>query len=358
MILTSLASGFTGQISKKFVEENGIEAARWKPVGTGPFIFESYDRDAKLTYKRNPNYWMPGRPYLDGIVMTVIADETVRKLAFYKGDTHAFEPVSLLTAKEIMDTGKYNYATRASGPYLLVPDSMDPESPWSDKRVRYAASYALDRPALAQALGFGLAIPSYRMREAFPQYHNPNFVPTMYDPKKAKELLKEAGYPNGFKTTIHGFTRSVPADYIKAVAEQLRQVGIETDTDFPTPGKYSEMRFGTWKGLMGHGFAAFDNPNKDFAFYLRGLQFHHCKKPAGFEEGLEATLNSPEVDPKLVANLIQIISEDMMIIPYVEQKSYLFTPKGIHDDSNGKYSHIKEHTLTSWAYVWMDKNLR
>jgi hypothetical protein len=50
--------------------------------------------------------------------------------------------------------------------------------------------------------------------------------------------------------------------------------------------------------------------------------------------------------------------DDMMIIPYLEQNSYLFTPQGVHDDSNGMYSHIKEHSPTYWGYVWLDKSLR
>jgi peptide/nickel transport system substrate-binding protein len=358
MVVTSLASGFTGQVSKAYIEKNGIEAARWNPVGTGPFMFSSYERDAKLTYKRNPNYWRTGLPYLDGITMTVIADETVRKLAFLKGDTHAFEPLTLLTSKELKDTGKYSYKSRASGPYVLVPDSMNPKSPWSDVRVRYAASYALDRTALAGALGFGLAIPSYQMRQAFPEYNIAGLVHTDYDPVKAKALLKDAGYPNGFKTTIHGFTRSVPADYIKALAEQLRKVGIEVETDFPTAAKYSELRYGTWDGMLAHGFAAFDNPNKDFTFYFTGLQFHYCKKPAGWDEGLKASLASQEVNPQLIKNLIQIVYDDMMVIPYMEQPSFLFTPKGVNDDANGKYPHLKEHSPTSWEYVWIDKSLR
>ena len=88
--LTGVAGGPSYQISKAYFDKNGIEATRWHPVGTGAFMFESYERDAKVVFKRNPSYWDTGKPYLDSVVMTIIQDSTVRKLAFQKGDINRF----------------------------------------------------------------------------------------------------------------------------------------------------------------------------------------------------------------------------------------------------------------------------
>ena len=76
----------TGMMSKDAFDKKGIDWVKANPVGTGPFMFVEYVRDGKLTLKKNPNYWDPGKPYLDGIEMSVIPDDTVRNLAFQRGD--------------------------------------------------------------------------------------------------------------------------------------------------------------------------------------------------------------------------------------------------------------------------------
>jgi peptide/nickel transport system substrate-binding protein len=350
-VLTGLASGATQQISKASFDKNGIEWCRWHPVGTGPFTFVSYERDAKLTFKRNPNYWDPPKPYLDGIERTIIADATVRKLAFQKGDIFRFAP-QLVDAKEMM--AKYPYLTSAGNPYVLVPDSMNSKSPWADIRVRYAASYALDRESLAQALGFGLALPAYQLMQGLPDTKIPDLVPTTYSPVKAKSLLKEAGYPNGFKTYIHAFTRIVPENYVSAIAGQLREVGVNVELDLPTSGKYEEMRYGTWEGLMGHSFRAGENRNQLFTLYFTGLQFGHCKKPAGWWEGVNASLASIEPDPKLIKAVLQIMYDDMMVISYMEPAIVDLTLQGVNDPKAVEYP----PQYSPPEEIWLDKSLR
>jgi peptide/nickel transport system substrate-binding protein len=87
-MLSNLAIGMTQQISKASFDKNGLEWTRSNPVGTGPFILESHERDAKYVFKKNPDYWETGKPYLDGVEFIVLPDQTVQKLAFQKGDIH------------------------------------------------------------------------------------------------------------------------------------------------------------------------------------------------------------------------------------------------------------------------------
>ena len=86
--LTGMSGGAFNVISKASFDKNGIEYTRSHPVGTGPFKFVEYVRDSKLTYAKNPNYWDTGKPYLDGVVYNVVAEETVRKIMFQRGDVH------------------------------------------------------------------------------------------------------------------------------------------------------------------------------------------------------------------------------------------------------------------------------
>ncbi|HTY82119.1 MAG TPA: ABC transporter substrate-binding protein, partial [Dehalococcoidales bacterium] len=138
-LIHTLAGGLTQMISKDYVDKNGAEAAKWNPIGTGPFIFVSYEKDSKMTFKKNPNYWDPGKPYLDGLIVSVIADSTVRKLAFQKGDIQRFA-TSGIDAVELQKAG-YEMVTEPGGTYALVPDSKTTTSPWANINVRAAASY-------------------------------------------------------------------------------------------------------------------------------------------------------------------------------------------------------------------------
>jgi peptide/nickel transport system substrate-binding protein len=293
-------------ISKANFDKVGIEGCRFNPIGTGPFLFVEYQRDAKLTYKRNPNYWDTGKPYIDGITMTVIADSTVRKLAFQKGDVTILRVAGGLDAVELQKAG-FLMKTAPGGTFVLVPDSNNPKSPWSNVNVRLAASYALDREALAKALGFGYLNVAYQMFPGYPDTKIPNLAETKFNLAKAKDLLT-IWFPTG-KTTIHSFSRIVPNDYINAVAGQFRAVGIDVTTDFPEAGKYDDLRFNGWDGMLGHGLANFSNHNQEFTFYFASTVFPTLKRPAGWQQGVDASLASKEVDPKLIQAVLQIMDD-------------------------------------------------
>jgi peptide/nickel transport system substrate-binding protein len=350
-LLGNLAGGMTQMISKTYVDKNGIEAAKWNPVGTGPFIFVSYERDAKLVCKRNPNYWEPGLPYLDGLEVSVIADSTIRKLAFKKGDIQRFA-TSGLDAQELQKAG-YEMVTEPAGTYALIPDSKNSSSPWANINVRLAASYALDRESLAKALGYGFVSPAYQVYPSFKQTALPDLVKHVYSTNKAKALLTEAGYPNGFKTMMHPFS-VIPAEYSTAVASMLREGGINAEVDKPTSAKYTEYRYSGWSdGLMNHGLNNYSN-FASISDYWLGLQFPSVKLPNGFKEGMDAAQFSKEPDPKLIQAVIRLMYDDVMVVPYVEEQRIVFLQKGVHDEGT------KMYTLNDYfdKYTWLEPSAR
>jgi len=334
--LTGLA-GSTPMVSKAYFDKNGIDASRWTPIGTGAFLFVDYLRDAKLTYKRNPNYWDTGKPYVDGVTMTVIADATVRKLAFQKGDIDRLAVAGGLDAVELQKAG-FEMKSLAGGSFVLVPCSAVATSPWANINVRFAASYSLDRNALAKALGLGFLNPAFQLFPGYPDTKIPGYTGTPYDVAKAKDLLKQAGYPNGIKTAIHGFTRVVPKDYIEAVAGQMRQAGFDITTDYPEAGQYDDMRYKGWSdGCLGHGLINYANHNSDWTVYFGPTMFPSMKRPTGWQEAVNASLASKEVDPKLMQQVVQIMADDMTVIPYTEQIQIAFYKKGVHDPMADSY---------------------
>jgi peptide/nickel transport system substrate-binding protein len=353
-ILTGFGGGAAQIISPTAVEKNGLDWARWHPIGTGPFKFVEYERDAKLIYERNDDYWNEGLPYLDGIEFVVIADETVRSIAFQKGDIHALR-ASGLTAVELKDMG-FNYVTRSGGTFILIPDSKNADSPFADRKVRLAVSHAIDREALAEALGYGFSSPAYQVLPGFIETAIPNLDIHEFDQDKARDLLTEAGYPDGFKTTIHAFIRVVPRDYIIAIVNMLGEVGIEVDPDFPEAGKYSEYRFDGWSNaMMGHALGAMENMNSTFSFYFGGIQFPSVQKPDGWQEVYDAALYSETVDPVKTRALAKLMHDDVMVIPYLEETAVAFIHEGVHDSG-----HLKDSltTVTEFEITWLDPELR
>jgi peptide/nickel transport system substrate-binding protein len=353
-ILTGLGSGTAMIISPTAVEKNGLDWVRWNPIGTGPFKFVEYERDARLVYERNDDYWQEGLPYLDGIEFTVIADETVRKIAFQKGDIHTLR-ASGLTAQELKSMG-YDYVTRAGGTFVLIPDSKNPESPFADRRVRLAVSHAIDRESLAQALGYGFSAPAYQVFPGFIETKIPDLDKHEFDQDLARKLLAEAGYANGLKTTIHAFIRVVPKDYVTAIVNMLGEVGITVEPDFPEAGKYSEYRFGGWSdSMMAHALGSMENMNSAFSFYFGGVQFPSVQKPDGWQEAYDAAVSSETVDPAKTRVLAKLMHDDVMVIPYLEETAVAFIQKGVHDSG-----HLKDNltTVTEFEITWLDPDLR
>jgi len=353
-ILTGLAGGAFEIISPTAVETNGLDWARWHPVGTGPFIFVEYERDARLVYERNPNYWDEGLPYLDGLEYTVIADEMVRNIAFQNGDIHRLAAAGL-TAQELQEAGFINY-TEPGGTFLLIPDSKNPDSPFYDIRVRQAVSHAIDREALVEALGYGFARPAYQVYPGFPETDIPDLDIHEFDQDKARQLLADAGHPNGFETTIYAFGRIVPRDFITAIVNMLGEVGIVVDGEFPEAGKYSEYRFDGWNNaMMGHAMTNFDNMNSGFSFYFGGIQFPSVQKPAGWEEALDAALATEVLDPVKTRLLAQLMHDEVMVIPYLAEDRVAFFQEGVHIPDL-----VDDYTLMAFIadQIWLDPELR
>jgi ABC-type transport system substrate-binding protein len=349
-MLNTLAGGITQMISKVSFDKNGLDGTRWNPVGTGPFIFVSYEKDVRMTFKRNPNYWDTGKPYIDGLVVSVIPDATVRKLAFIKGDTQR-TTASGLDAQEMQKSG-YEMISEPAGTYTLIPDSKTSTSPWSNVNVRAAASYSLDRESLAKALGYGYCQAAYQVYPSFTQTAIPGLIKQAYSTSKAKDLLTQAGYPNGFKTSIHPFS-VIPTDYTTAVASMLNAVGIVVDIDKATSAKYTDLRYNGWDGLMNHGLNSYTNFAMMSDYFLQ-TQFPSVKLSPGFKEGLTAAALTPKIDPTLIQAVVKIMYDDVMVIPYIEENRMVFLQKGVHDPCTLTYStndYIDKE-------VWLDPSAR
>jgi peptide/nickel transport system substrate-binding protein len=353
--LTGMYSGAFNVISKASFDKNGLEYTRTHPVGTGPFKFVEYVSDSKLAYTKNPNYWDTGKPYLDGVVYNIVAEETVRKIMFQRGDLHIFFAGGI-TAQELQKAGAI-MKTQPGGCYGLVPDSANPASPFSKLAVRQAVSYAIDRETLSAGLGFGSLKPGYQMYGSWDVAAIPGLQKTPFDPAKAKQLLKDAGYPSGFKTSIHVSPGVFTADMTTVLAKMMSDVGIQTDADFVTAGKYEEYRTQGWtNSLLGTAFINSANFNSTFNIYFpdTGILYPSMKKPEGLQAAIKASLTSPQVDPVKIQAAMKLINDDLAVIPFAEQVQTQFYNKGVNDPGADDYAFLPP----LYGEFWLDASAR
>jgi peptide/nickel transport system substrate-binding protein len=205
----------------------GYNDQNTKPIGTGPFKFVEYVPDRHVVLAKNPDYWQKGIPHLDTVEFRIYADYNAAFLDLKAGNVDIFPRA---TGEQVEEIGGDYEVVRGAMNLVQLWALNNKRKPFDDVRVRRAVSYAVDPDAIikAVALGWGDRLGS-NMPKAMKKFHADGLEST-YKPdiEKAKALLKEAGYPNGFETTI-----TVPSNYTfhvdtaQVLADQLRKAGIK-----------------------------------------------------------------------------------------------------------------------------------
>lgn len=228
-------------ISQAAYEKNGQTWCEKNPVGTGPFQFVSWQKDVGIKWKRFDAYW-GGKPYLDGVEMNKISDPVADLMTFKTGGRHLIllDPKD---AKELEGEGKFNVVVPPEGQIAaLAGNSKDPKSPFADIRVRQAISYAIDTKTLAESFGYGYFKALNQWARPGQWSYNSKVVGYSYNPKKAKQLLAAAGYPNGFKTNMYYYAMMpIYTDEMTAVQRYLKEVGIEAVLEGIQRPRFAEM---------------------------------------------------------------------------------------------------------------------
>jgi peptide/nickel transport system substrate-binding protein len=197
------------------------------PVGTGPFKFKEWVKGDHVTLVKNPEYYRQGVPYLDEVIFKFIDTPPARNAALKAGD---IDVIGYLASPETAiefdkDPGLKVFSGVTTGDVIMSTNNS--RKPFSDVRVRRAMAYAIDRQAIIDGAMFGYGTPIGTHTSPI----NPNYVDLTwmhpYNPEKAKQLLAEAGYPNGFDAVIKLAPRY---DYSKRsgeiIADQFKKVGI------------------------------------------------------------------------------------------------------------------------------------
>jgi peptide/nickel transport system substrate-binding protein len=223
----SLASGAGWIVPKKYMEQVGIDAFKKHPIGLGPYKFVSQQPGIELVLEANESYWRK-MPHVKRLVFKSIPEATTRVAMLKRGEVDVAYLVDAPQAAEIKRDPnlKLAFSGGIGTFYLDFLDQWDAKSPWHDRRVRLAASHAIDRKALNEADSLGASKLNGGLVPRTFDFALP-LEPHAYDVAKAKQLLTEAGYPNGFDAgDLHPWPPYSPL--AEATAQYLATVGIRT----------------------------------------------------------------------------------------------------------------------------------
>jgi peptide/nickel transport system substrate-binding protein len=192
------ATGAAWIAPKKYMEQVGPDGFKKHPVGLGPYRFVSHTPGVELVMEAYEGYWRK-MPSVKRLVYKSVPEATTRLAMLKRGEVDLAYLLDAPQAEEVKrdPSLKLAFSGGIGTFYLDYLDQWDPKSPWHDRRVRLAASHALDRRALSEAETLGASRPNGSLIPRTFQFALP-LDPHPYDPAKAKQLLAEAGYPNGF----------------------------------------------------------------------------------------------------------------------------------------------------------------
>ncbi len=252
-------------------ERLGDDAFAAHPIGTGPYQFVEFDRGQQLVLEANPSYWQ-GQVSPQRLVLRTITDPTTRVAELKTGGVQVIEapPVNQLAE---LDTATTEPVV-IKGARLIMYAFNTTKPPFDDVRVRQAVNYAVDRESILKSVLEGHGELLHGPFSSAWMGYDPSIKPYPYDPAKAKQLLAEAGYPNGFETTFNHSTGALLKDreIAEVVASQLAQVGIHLQLVPTERAKLqSDWLNGSFDGFTSvvWGTAADPDPMLGWTFYKR-----------------------------------------------------------------------------------------
>jgi peptide/nickel transport system substrate-binding protein len=238
-MLNNLALFSASIVPAKLVEKEG-DAFFTHPVGSGPFALKSWSKGDRIVLVKNAHYWQKGKPAVDGAEVQVIPEDNTRVLKLQAGELDAildvpFNQVSQLKANKDLEVGLAKVFR------IELVQLNTTKKPFNDVRVRQALNYAIDKQAIVRSVLRGdgtVAVSSIPVMA----HHNTALKPYAYDPKKAQQLLAEAGYKDGFSTAMlvpagevtYRQVAAIIQDQLKKVGVKLKLQSIESGSQFGT----------------------------------------------------------------------------------------------------------------------------
>ena len=276
----SSATGAGWIVPKKYVEKVGDDGFKKAPVGAGPYRFVSFTPGVELVLEAFEPYWRKV-PQVKRLVFRTIPDPSTRFAALRRGEVDITYWMTASLGEELRRTpGLTLKPSLANNTYwVYFVDQWDPKSPWHDRRVRLAANYAIDRQAINQAETLGFSRMNYSLIPShFDYFWQPPAIP--HDRARARQLLAEAGYPNGFDAGDLACD-SVHVGIAEPVANDLQAAGFKLKLRPLERASYNKGQVEkTFRNLVLSASAAFGNaPTRLEAFVAGGGSYVYGSYP-------------------------------------------------------------------------------
>ncbi|MCB2108591.1 MAG: hypothetical protein KDE14_12870 [Rhodobacteraceae bacterium] len=313
----------------RYWQERGVEGFSQAPIGTGPFVLDSWGQDrGAYTMTAKPGSWRPSQ-HLDSVEFRILADGARRTQALATGEVDmsyglSFDDLDGLKADGFSVTLNTIPTTSA-----WAFSNRNPKSPLADVRVRQAINYAVDRDPIAQVILHGAVTPTSHGIEPGVFGYDPTIAPYPYDPDKARALLKDAGYANGIKLRANVLTvgSSDLAPVFQQAAQDLAKVGIDVELNGVLGTDWVQMWFtADWRG------ADILSSNWNGATYMdagRAVESYTCARPNAFfcapevekifaESNLEFDPDKREKLLQAALKKLQALAPTLYLFPQVE----------------------------------------
>jgi peptide/nickel transport system substrate-binding protein len=369
--LMSSLNSFTSPVMSRHAYEGSdvpTSPSNYKPIGTGPWVFKEWQRGSHIILERNANYWLSGKPYPDRMVVRYLPDAATRSAVIETGEVllGAQSPIALSDVKRL--SAKPNLGATTDGYEYFAPivtvqfNNLQP--PFDNILVRKAVAYAINREQVVRNVWFGLGKVATGPVSSKSKYYTGDVDKYPYDPKKAEELLEQAGFKkdsSGVRLRLVYEISPLGAEYLRlgeVLKQQLGRVGIQIelrtqDSASSTRRLYYEYDFKFFTAYIG----TYADPQ--LAVYwskniVKGVPFSNASRYSNpeMDRMLEAVQveNDPAKRMEQFHQIQKIAARDLPILPLFELEQLTVFDKKVRDHTmtfDGPFSNL--------AHVWIAK---
>jgi len=333
-LLSILAAAEGVIISPKAIEQYGKDLTK-HPVGTGPFAFESWTPGQDVVLVKNNNYW-GDKPKIDKVVFKTVPEDTTRVAMVETGEAQVAEQLPVteidrVKSSSTMTLGRFDaFATDHIGFNVT-------KKPFDDVRVRQAIAYAIDREAIVKGVYNGVGKVSNSSLGPKVIGFSSNIKGYNYDLNKAKQLLAEAGYPNGFKATVFLNDNKARSNTAEVLQSQLKGIGIDLQVKVMEFGAYIDAasKGQTEMFLSGWGNATGDADYNQYNLFhssSKGLPGNHSfYDNKEVDKLLEDGRKEPDAQKRkqIYEKAQEIEMNELPILPYRSYENLIAVAKNV-----------------------------
>lgn len=343
-----------------------LSPANLNPIGTGPWVFKEWQRASYIILDRNPNYWQSGRPYPDRLVVRYLPDAAARSAVIESGEAQlgVQSPVALSDVKRLaalpnigMTTDGYEYFAP-----IVTMQFNNIRPPFDNILVRKAIAFAINREQIVRNVWFGLGKVATGSISSTSQYYTNDVDKYPYDPRKAEELLEQAGFKkdaSGVRLKLTYEISPLGSEYLRlgeVLKQQLARVGVQIelrtqDSASSSRRVYSDYDFSFFTAYIG----TYADPQ--LAVYwsrniIKGVPFSnasHFSNP-DMDRLLESVQveNNPQKRTQEFHEIQRIAARDLPIFPLFELQQLTLFAKNVHDHTT-----TYDGPFSTLSAIWM-----